>query len=175
MFKCACGKEYADRPGLTRHGLGRGNYKSSCPQYMERKNKCLPLNVSEKTKSSIQNQDQENILNKLKIDDVRAKIQISIPMRLEFFYLLIEREFIKSGESIYKIGKTIVLQRRFMRYPKGSEIILVVKVSNCDSFETQIKVLFKKAFVNRLDVGEEYFEGDVRAMKNIIYDLEKTM
>lgn len=85
---------------------------------------------------------------------------------MEYIYLLREREFIKTNESIYKIGKTKQnLEKRFQGYPKGSEVTLTIKVNNCDLCETQIKRVFDDKFKNRRDIGREYYEGDVNIMK----------
>lgn len=181
-YICACGKSFKYQQSLSEHGTGKKSKKGPCPAYMERKHNCLPVDMGEKKIKKSSQKDNKSItqqnyydtnlannINSLKIDDVRAQIKTTSFNDTQFFYLLIEREFIKTGESIYKIGRTIVVARRFMRYPKGSEIICVLKVPNCEQFETDIKVEFKRLFVNRLDIGDEYFEGDIRKMKNIIY------
>lgn len=179
MFECACGKKFTKQQNLSRHGLGTASKKGPCPAYMERKDKCQPLNVGEKVHEILPKvitptyQEIMDKVNKIKIEDVRAKIQTNNFKNTEFFYLLIEREFIKTGESIYKIGKTIVVNRRFVRYPKNSEIICVYKVANCEDFETKAKIEFKRQFIQRLDIGQEYFEGNCNTMKDIIYQLEK--
>jgi hypothetical protein len=91
---------------------------------------------------------------------------------IHYIYLLIEREFIKSGESIYKIGrskrshkKTTLLTQRICEYPKGSKCILCRIVNNCYWAEATIKKVFGQKFINRPDIGTEYFEGDIELMK----------
>ena len=45
-------------------------------------------------------------------------------MDTQYIYLLQEREFIKTKEPIYKIGKTKqVNNKRFGQYPKGSVLL----------------------------------------------------
>ena len=89
--------------------------------------------------------------------------------QIEYIYLLQEREFIKTKESIYKIGKTKQINfERFKQYPKGSVILLQSSCSNCDICESQILSILKKKFIKRSDIGTEYFEGNFVKMKNEI-------
>ena len=84
-------------------------------------------------------------------------------------YLLIEREFIKTGESIYKIGHTCNEQplKRFFQYPKNSHLILLIDVENAIDIERTIKKQLKltPGIQQRRDIGTEYFEGDVNIIK----------
>ncbi len=85
------------------------------------------------------------------------------------FYLLREREFLKSNEPIYKIGRTDQkFLTRMSGYPKGSEVIFNSLVANCFVLETNIKKIFKQLFIHRIDIGNEYFEGNVNEMLEII-------
>lgn len=62
-----------------------------------------------------------------------------------YIYLLIEREFIKTGESIYKIGQTAQNPplKRFQTYPKNSHLILLINVKNGSNIEQKIKKQLK--------------------------------
>ena len=83
----------------------------------------------------------------------------------EYIYLLQVREFIKTKEPIYKIGKTKQeFGKRFNQYPKDSCIYLVLKVDNCAEFENKIKNAFDIKFRQRSDIGREYYEGNVNNM-----------
>jgi hypothetical protein len=109
------------------------------------------------------------------IDEIREnidEIKEKSPQVLEYIYLLREREFIKTNELIYKIGKTKQIpENRFKGYPKGSEIILVIKVNDCDIAEKHVKILFDNKFVNRTDIGREYYEGNVADMEKELHDI----
>lgn len=86
-------------------------------------------------------------------------------MSSQYVYLLQEREFIKTKESIYKIGKTRQENNaRFKTYPKGSVLKLQSVCSNCDLCEKIIYGVFKKKYIQRKDIGNEYFEGDCISM-----------
>ena len=90
-----------------------------------------------------------------------------------YIYLLIEREFIKTNENIYKIGKTKQeFGKRFKNYPNGSKLFLHLYVKNVDVFEKTLIDLFGLEFKKRSDIGYEYFEGDVDCMKKLIYDCD---
>ena len=87
----------------------------------------------------------------------------------EYIYLLQEREFINSGKSIYKIGKSKQNNlKRFSSYPKGSILLHQSMCPNCDTCERQILEKFKKTFDNKKDIGLEYFEGNPEDMIKII-------
>src|SRR5665647_1537299 len=91
----------------------------------------------------------------------------------DYIYLLREREFIKTGECVYKIGKTTQFpERRFGGYPKGSEIHVVLKVNNCTTYENHLKQLFDVKFKNRPDIGREYYEGNVDLMVGEFFSLK---
>ncbi len=80
-------------------------------------------------------------------------------------YIIYEREFIKTKENIYKIGKTEQpMLDRFAQYPKGSQLMVQKLVSDCAMVEKEIMEVFDIKFINRRDIGREYYEGDVNEM-----------
>lgn len=88
------------------------------------------------------------------------------------------REFIKSGENIYKIGRTNQNNfKRFYQYPKNSKIIFQMlchpNVNLC-KLEKNILFQLEKKYILRKDVGREYFEGDSEHIVDDIYNLIKT-
>jgi|688.fasta_scaffold05729_16 hypothetical protein len=90
----------------------------------------------------------------------------------EFIYLLQEREFIKTKEPIYKIGKTKQEKlKRIKSYPNGSELLLYTVCNNCDEIEKTIINKFKSHFIHKKDIGNEYFKGDYNSMIYLIYDI----
>ena len=51
----------------------------------------------------------------------------------QYIYLLHEREFIKTNENIYKLGKTKQEHNKFLKKcPKGSILLVQIKCDNCD-------------------------------------------
>lgn len=80
-------------------------------------------------------------------------------------YLIQLREFIKTNESIYKIGKSIDINTRFKSYPKNSKLILLMECNNITLYENKIIKQFSSIFINRKDIGREYFEGDIKLIK----------
>ncbi len=88
---------------------------------------------------------------------------------MEYVYLLQEREFIKLQENVYKLGKTKQENLcRFYQYPKGSRLIIQTSCYDCHKLEQQLLELFRTEFVQRTDIGSEYFEGNPIKMKEII-------
>ena len=90
----------------------------------------------------------------------------------EFIYLLQEREFIKTKEPIYKIGKTKQEKlKRIKSYPNGSELLFYIVCNNCDEIEKTIINKFKSHFIHKKEFGNEYFMGDYNSMIYLIYDI----
>lgn len=90
----------------------------------------------------------------------------------EYLYIIHLREFIKSSEDTYKVGKTIQKNcKRTGSYPKGSVVHYVESVSDCDLLEKLVINKFTSEFKRRLDYGYEYFEGDLTEMKSLMFSI----
>ena len=81
-------------------------------------------------------------------------------------YLLRTREFKNLNDNIYKIGRSINLNKRIKNYPNNSELILKLNTKNEVETEKIIITIFKKTFIQRKDIGNEYFEGNIEDIKN---------
>jgi uncharacterized C2H2 Zn-finger protein len=93
-------------------------------------------------------------------------------MNTQYIYLLQEREFIKTKESIYKIGKTKQENnKRFNNYPNGSILLLQIICIDCDKCENLVMKLFKSKYIHCKEIGNEYFKGDYKEMINDIYNI----
>jgi hypothetical protein len=98
-------------------------------------------------------------------------------------YLIQEREFINTNESVIKIGRTNNIAKRFLQYPKGSLLLFSIYINPTDliSMEKQLLYKFGGVFRARADIGREYFEGDINEMiktivnnvKDVKYDEKK--
>lgn len=82
----------------------------------------------------------------------------------EFIYILQEREFIRSNQPIYKIGKTINPKSRLSSYPNGSRVYLIQLVEDCNETEKKMIELFDEKFENKVEIGREYYYGEIRQM-----------
>jgi hypothetical protein len=90
----------------------------------------------------------------------------------QYIYLLQEREFTKTKENVFKVGKTTKLNHeRFNQYPKGSVLLFQMICSNCSDMESKVIKVFKDKFKLRKDIGNEYFEGDSDEMMDVIYNI----
>jgi hypothetical protein len=97
-------------------------------------------------------------------------------MKLQYVYLIQLREFIKSGEQIYKIGRTNQENfKRFYQYPKGSKILFQIVCDNSKNVEKEIIINLKKKYIFRKDIGNEYFEGNFINMIDDIYKIIKNI
>lgn len=89
-----------------------------------------------------------------------------------FIYLIREREFIKTNEEIYKIGKTINIKHRMPSYPKDSRLYICFFCPTCiDEVEKFVISLFDVKFKKRIDIGSEYYEGDAGKMISFLTPL----
>jgi hypothetical protein len=92
-----------------------------------------------------------------------------------YIYVLLTREFLNSGKSIYKIGRTNQESAwdRFKQYPIGFKVIFVRMVNDSINMELLIKRELKttKELINRIDFGDEYFEGDINQIIKVCNDL----
>jgi hypothetical protein len=79
-----------------------------------------------------------------------------------YIYMLQEREFVKSNDHVYKVGKTAATDAkdRLKQYPTKSLILYIEMVKDCHSAEKVLLKEMQKKFKHRKDIGSEYFEGD---------------
>ena len=91
---------------------------------------------------------------------------------IEYIYLIKLREFIKTDEDIYKIGRTTQPNMsRFYQYPKNSLILFQMCCNNSKEIEKNIIYIFKQKYILKKDVGNEYFKGDYKHMIHDIYKI----
>jgi hypothetical protein len=102
-----------------------------------------------------------------KLEKLQPKNEIDTNLN-QFIYILKEREFVKSDEEIYKIGKTRSLTNRIGDYPKGSKIKLIYPCEDMNTIEKELLLLFDDKFIRMTDVGREYFRGDINVMVNLV-------
>jgi hypothetical protein len=90
----------------------------------------------------------------------------------EYIYLVQEREFIKTNEPIYKLGKTKQeCLKRICNYPNGTKLLIQIICNDCDKYERELINKFKEIFIQKKEIGYEYFKGDKYKMIEIIYNL----
>lgn len=88
---------------------------------------------------------------------------------INYLYLIRLREFVKTNEYIYKIGRTKQIEmKRINQYPKGSELIIFRKCINCIKIEIELIKQFKIKYKHCQKYGNEYFEGNELDMINDI-------
>lgn len=88
-------------------------------------------------------------------------------------YLIRTREFLNQKASIFKIGKTSNnISERLGNYGKGGEVLftIAVPISKLDSIEMDLIKSFKNKFIQKQDIGTEYFEGNYLEMMKEIFD-----
>lgn len=92
------------------------------------------------------------------------------PSKSGHIYLIQTPEFIKSGEPVYKIGKTAQKNnRRFYGYPPGTRLLVQLSCDDCKICEDELLAIFKTEF--KLYRGNEWFEGDCKKMQDLIHEV----
>jgi len=100
-------------------------------------------------------------MNKKWLKDIFISIN-----RMEYVYLITEREFLKTNEPIHKIGCSKLWNcKRLIDYPNGSKQIISMTCNNSKFIENRIIKFFSEKYIRRRDIGLEYFEGDVIQMR----------
>jgi hypothetical protein len=144
-------------------------------------NKCSEkeneLTVSQEKIKNLEDQVKVLLSNQEKLED-QVKVLLSkqgnfllekqVGNVCHFIYIIQEREFAKSGEDIYKIGKTRGLRNRMGDYPKGSKIKFIIPCDDIDKTERELLILFDEQFVRMENIGREYFRGDLRGMIGLV-------
>lgn len=86
-----------------------------------------------------------------------------------YVYLLQEREFVQNENIVFKFGRTANILERMSSYPKGSRLVTAELVyGDHKRAETEVLRLLREQFINRKDIGREYFEGDPVKMRAVI-------
>ncbi len=87
-----------------------------------------------------------------------------------FFYIIQTPD---APESVYKIGKTTQTDpnKRLCAYPKFSNVKYTIAVANADLFEDIVMRKFRTAFIRRMELGLEYYEGDIVDIICTVHDL----
>ena len=95
-------------------------------------------------------------------------------IKMNYIYLLQEREFIKTNENIFKIGKTKQENlKRLGSYPIGSQLLFQMICYDCDTIVKQILLIFHEKYISQRDIGYEYFKGNYKEMIDDIYNCIK--
>lgn len=121
--------------------------------------------------------DQYTFVTKTQYIKLNKRLQSNmiIDESFEYVYLLKDRTAVRSKEEVYKIGKTKQSNlNRFKSYPKGINLLLLIKCVDCSLVEKKIMKLFKEKYIHNKDYGNEYFEGNPEEMAidilNIIFN-----
>lgn len=90
--------------------------------------------------------------------------------RYNYIYIIYLSTIGQSGELIFKFGKTHDIFHRFFGYPKNSVLLYCCRVIDCHWVESEIYIFFKQNFEQMVNLGREYFRGDI---KNIIGSIDR--
>ena len=82
---------------------------------------------------------------------------------MDFVFLIQEREFVRSNEQTYRVGKTSDSEQvRITGH--GHRLIFMCNVTDCHKVWGRIVLIFDDMFQRRLEYGEGYYSGDLEDM-----------
>ncbi len=89
-----------------------------------------------------------------------------------YCYINHVREFIRTGENVFKIGRTSKHgNTRLSQYPKGTVEKIKVFVTDCYKCEKEIMKEFDMKFKQMPYYGREYYEGNIDDMLKVFTDI----
>jgi len=125
---------------------------------------------AEKKEQKRKEAEQAKLLKQELLEKEQKQREEAEKIRYNYIYCLREREFIKTGELIYKVGKTTVNpSKRINQYPNESELILLIQVYNCHIFEKELLKVLDSKFKRAVSIGREYYE--VKNIKDLITEI----
>jgi hypothetical protein len=152
IYRCnSCNKKFDRQSRLE-------NHKEKC------KNKSSPLVRLDKIIL------QFDELKKIVSTKMSTPVPVPKSETEHHIYIIHEREFVNTGQPIYKIGKTTKSIKRLSQYPKDSKLKLLLAVENCHESEKLLIVKFDEMFVNKPEIGREYYEGELKEMIKLYLD-----
>ena len=86
-------------------------------------------------------------------------------------YLIKIREFVRSGEEIYKIGRSVDINKRITQYPKGSILCMVFPCDYPVKYEKAAIYFLKNTFLRKKEFENEYFEGNMKEIISLVNEL----
>ncbi len=84
-------------------------------------------------------------------------------------YVIWLREFLQKNEPVFKVGRTGNLSQRLSQYPKGSHLLFTAWTADSCKCEGKVCSKLSLHFVNRTDIGREYYEGNLGRLLNVIW------
>jgi len=113
---------------------------------------------------------EESTLRQNNTTNTQKRARMAIPN--QHVYLIQEREFVRTGEPIYRLGGTVRIEQKYREFPTDSKIITILRVNDCVRAEKYLLTRFKERFVKRTDFGNKYFEGDEDQMTDEIRNVK---
>ncbi len=83
-------------------------------------------------------------------------------------YLIQRVDHLKLNEDIYKIGRTENIDIRIKQYPPESKLLFTINSNDLIKDERILIKLFTYYFTRQLEIGLEYFKGDLLKMISLI-------
>ena len=114
-----------------------------------------------------------------RLEDKNKNKTVTLKEKKEIIYICKLREFVRSNEDIYKIGRTVAgftekgSLKRMGGYPKGSELKSYFYVHDCVESEKYILKELKERYGIKKEYGKEFFEAPLYELICFIDELLK--
>jgi hypothetical protein len=147
----------------------RQDYLTKLQKLDKEKTEQIEKEEMEKSKK-IEKEKQKSEKEKLKLERLKKiekeEIKTSETIETNILYLIHEREFVNSNKPVYKLGRSKQEGfKRFKNYPKGSNVKMTIDCIDCVFGEKYLLNIFRKKYIQRSDIGNEYFEGPINDMR----------
>ena len=157
-------------------------HKKKCKEYTaEKQNKTEQKSIADVKTTIISGSaavvfDLQNELDVVKreLECLKLKHEISqrkVPIGYstgDTIYLAQTRDCFDKDNNVFKIGRTTNYEKRKTGYPKGTIFFLARLCLHAPAMERTILAKAETLYQKRTDYGNEYFEGDLHSMIDLI-------
>jgi hypothetical protein len=92
---------------------------------------------------------------------------------MPYLYVIVLREFVRSGEQVFKAGRSYDPAKRLKQYAKGSVLLATVQVKDDVLAERHLLKVMDAAHERCPDIGREYYRGDYTSVLDTFFCVAK--
>lgn len=102
------------------------------------------------------------------------------PRGVGYLYIIQKAEHVgkcvdNTSAQIFKVGRAFDVPDRLKQYPRGSQLIVALRVNNMLCAENTMINAFKCHLIHRQDFGNEYFECTEVCIVDLFIDMSKLL
>lgn len=106
----------------------------------------------------------------LKLQYTTVKSAHYVYLKEQWIYLCQTTHCFELHNNVFKIGRTLDMEKRKRGYPKGTIFFVGLRCIDAIMLENALIARFKLSFKPRKDYGNEYFEGSLSCMMKMMFD-----